>query len=109
MAFGLHLIPLDFKYLFTNEGELLAAEPNAIGVLSLHTVRDDLPQDVGLLDADLNFPRAWIGKHMLPLVTHVFLRCRAIDDTILLTCNEACIAIVFINEPLLHRSVPCLV
>merc|ERR1719373_1511162 len=49
----LHFLALDLKVLLANEGVLDATEPDSTGVTPFDTVRDDLPENVRLVDVHL--------------------------------------------------------
>merc|ERR1719401_2522317 len=83
----LHFLALDLKVLLANEGVLNATEPDSAGVTPLDTIRDDLPENVRLVDVHLlllvitddDLSLLWLCVDMLPLVAQVGMRSRSIN------------------------------
>merc|ERR1719356_167476 len=111
------LLTLHLEVLLANQGVLFAAQPTAALVRALDTVRHDLPQDVGLVNpmllklvvVDLDLPVLWFRKDVLPLVSHIRLAGRTVNDCIRFACNKTSIAVALVDEPLLDGTIPGLV
>merc|ERR1712217_946881 len=82
------LLTLHLEVLLADQCVLFAAQPNAALVCALDTVRHDLPQDVGLVNpmllklvvVNLDLSILWLCKDLCPLVSHLRLTSRPVDD-----------------------------